>query len=334
MPVKTATPLFFDDLRQKATALLEENHVPPQRYGTAFHLTLPFSDVRELPPSRYIRKEVHTRVLEDLSEENQQQILKTITNPDPYLLWMVSHADQLPVQIINVSPGQKVDAAVSGPELLWIFLEEGSQLTLEQTVTGNEIGINRVFVWQKTDSHFTYWGLRANNSFLTDQMRVQLEGAYASVQVRHLTFGYAKQQSDMEVAAYHQAPQTESNLLVRTAAADKHVSIYRGLIDIAETAKGSKGYQSGNALLLSRKAVVDNLPELAIRTNDVQCSHGVNTTHIDDAALFYIRSRGLSREAARQLAITGFYHDKMDIPHSLSSSLASILDAQAQASHV
>jgi len=131
-------------------------------------------------------------------------------------------------------------------------------------------------------------------------------------------------QSDIEVQVFHEARQTVSDLVVRSAAADKHVAVYRGLIDIAEHAGGSKGYQSGRALLLSRTAVVDNLPELAIKTNDVQCSHGVTTTHIDDEALFYMRSRGLSQNAARQMAMTGFFHDKLSVPQAMGEKLEEI----------
>lgn len=331
MSTGVRTRLRFEDLQEKAAILLELHHIPPQRYGTAFHLTPPFIDVREISPTSVnLRGVKNSKVVKDfggLSDSERKWIFETVTEKDPYLLWQIVNVDSVAARVLNIQEGQTMDVKIEAEGLLFVFLGKDAQLTLEHSVANNELAINRVFVWQEAGSNFNYWGLRSGNDFLTERVQVNLIGRGAVATVRHLTFGKDKQQSDIEVSAYHAAPQTESSLAVRTAAADKHVSVYRGLIDIDERAKGSVGYQQGRALLLSRKAVVDNLPELAIRTNDVKCSHGVNTTHIDDAALFYMRSRGLDRAQARQLAVRGFYHDTMDIPAKMAHELSSTLDS-------
>lgn len=368
MPVKTKTAFDFKTLQAKAAGLLETNYTPPQRYGTAFHLTPPIGDVREIRKLKLeIRNDTDSQISKDfegLSDNEQGKIFETVTEKDPYLLWQVANIDSVAARILNVQEGQRMDVTIDEPGLWYVFLEKDAQVTLEHSViegsltnpqtpsipqpplsplsggglrkirgriTENQgevsLAISRLFVWQEAGSSFTYWGLRAENNFLTERVQVNLVGEGALAKVQHLTFGRGKQQSDIQVSAYHLEPKTESFLAVRTAAVDKHVSVYRGLIDIDEAAKGSVGYQQGRALLLSRGAVVDNLPELAIRTNDVRCSHGVNTTHIDDAALFYMRSRGLDRVQARQLAITGFYHDTMNIPLQMANKLSSVIDS-------
>lgn len=331
MPLKTRVKLGFEGLRQKAASLLEIHYVPPQRYGTAFHLTPPIGDVREIRNRKLeIKNNSDSQISKDfegLSEGERKKIFETVTEKDPYLLWQIANVDSVAARVLRVQEGQVIDVKIDTSGLLYVFLENDARLTLEHNVANNELAISRVFVWQKAGSNFIYWGLRAGNDFLTERMQVNLVGQGAMAKVHHLTFGRGKQQSDIQVSAYHLAPKTESFLAVRTAAVDKHVSVYRGLIDIDETAKGSVGYQQGRALLLSRGAVVDNLPELAIRTNDVRCSHGVNTTHIDDAALFYMRSRGLDRAQGRQLAVRGFYHDTMDIPAKMAHQLSSALDS-------
>ena len=327
------------ELKQKAAGLLENFHTPSQRYGTAFHLTSPFSDVREIKPEPMVPHSARLRGAQHIGEYHWGNILKTLSERDPYLLWLVVHIDNIPARVINAQEGQKMQLNVDGSELMWVFLHKDAKLLIEQNIIGEELSLPRIFVWQEASSEFTYWGLRAENAFLSERLQVHLLGEGATAHVRHLTYGGKPAshpggipstghppgrnagQSDIEVQVFHEARQTVSDLVVRSAAADKHVAVYRGLIDIAEHAGGSKGYQSGRALLLSRTAVVDNLPELAIKTNDVQCSHGVTTTHIDDEALFYMRSRGLSREEARKLAITGFYHDKLEIPPYLAQAL-------------
>lgn len=322
MSVQIQLDTFLQEIQQKAIQLLETFYTSPQRYGTAFHITPPFTDLRQLP----FNSEQGLQELENskLSTEEGNAIVATVDGRDPYLLSQIAHLEKVASRIIKVEAGQHLSVQTNIPEIMWVFLESGAKLTLEQRILEQELALPRIFVWQNERSEFVYWGLRAKNNFLNERIQVRLQGSQASTQIRHLTFGQEKQQADIEVNAYHEAPSTKSDLIVRTAAADRHVAIYRGLIDIEEGARGSKGYQSGRALLLSRKAVVDNLPELAIKTNDVQCSHGVTTTHIDDEALFYMRSRGLSREEARKLAITGFYHDKLEIPDSLAQTLESV----------
>ncbi len=328
MPVQTRTIVDFDELQHRAAELLETYHVPPQRYGTAFHLTVPIQDVREMNIETVGATEENIEIrFNALDEQYKQYIFSTLDSHDPYLLWQVANIHSFPVRVIHVEAGQSVSFQLDQPELTWVFLEKDAQLTVESFVMDTKLALARMFVWQGEGSRFEYWGLRAGNDFLTERLQVNLVGQGATARATHLTFGGDRKQSDLQVSAYHVAPKTESFLAVRTAAADKHVSVYRGLIDIDEAAKGSVGYQQGRALLLSRGAVVDNLPELAIRTNDVRCSHGVNTTHIDDSALFYMRSRGLDKAQARQLAITGFYHDTMDIPAQTTEQLSSILDA-------
>jgi Fe-S cluster assembly protein SufD len=64
--------------------------------------------------------------------------------------------------------------------------------------------------------------------------------------------------------------------------------------------------QSSRNLLLTRKAVVDTLPQLEILADDVKCTHGATVGQLDGEEIFYLRSRGLSEEAARDLLTYAF----------------------------
>lgn len=158
-----------------------------------------------------------------------------------------------------------------------------------------------------------------------EDLQVELVGAGASVKITHIVLGNGKEKSDIKVAVYHKAPETESEVIIRSAVNDQAQLVYRGLIDMAEEARGAKGYQSGKGLLLNRGAVVDILPELKIRNNDVRCSHGVTTTHLDDLALFYLRSRGLDEFNARRLAVLGFLRGGLDLPAEISQRLGRVI---------
>jgi Fe-S cluster assembly protein SufD len=70
-------------------------------------------------------------------------------------------------------------------------------------------------------------------------------------------------------------------------------------------AVGCSGYQQEDTLLISKEASVSSVPDLEILNNDVRCSHGVTTTHIDDLKLFYAKSRGMTNTDAERQFILG-----------------------------
>lgn len=324
---------WLKQTQQRASAQLAQHAAVPQRYGTAFHLTPPWLDARDIPveqfknlsPTLPLSREGATN--SPLDKGELEGIL--LQDNDPYLNWHLSHADQLGLEVIRVPAGTTqamhwhTVAAQSNSRVILLVLEEEAQLDIQDIAQEQSTMIRRLVVVQRTNSQFNYWAVRSGNTFLTEHLTVHLVGSHAKAEVNHLLVGRAQEQTDMAVRIYHEAPDTESNMIVRAAGYDKSLSIYHGLIDVARQARGTSGYQQGRALLLSPTAIADMLPELAIKTNEVRCSHGVSTLHLDDTALFYLRSRGVPEEQARQLAITGFFHQGLSIPESMAKALES-----------
>ena len=82
--------------------------------------------------------------------------------------------------------------------------------------------------------------------------------------------------------------------------------VWNGKAIVHEGADGTDADQANHNLLLSEKAEIDAKPELEIYTDDVKCSHGTTVGQLDEAALFYLRSRGLDRNAAIQVLTHAF----------------------------
>lgn len=313
-------------LQAQARQALDKHHTPPQRYGTAFHLTPPVSDLRKLDPTTVAGVPPNGWQAEfaELPLRYQEQIMG-VDLSDVYLAWQLAHMSAVPVQVLRVPAGQSVSLRLSQAGVSWIFLEEGARLALEDRVVGNELALSRLFVRQKATSTFLYTGLRAANMFLSEKVEVHLAGYGAAATVTHFIYGTGREQADIETRVYHTTPHTQSSVAVRIAGQGNSRSIYRGLIDVDQRAPATEGYQSARGLLLSRQAVIDALPELAIRTNDVRCSHGVALTHLDDVALFYLRSRGLSALQAKEQALLGFFHHQLEVSSSITRQLENIL---------
>ena len=77
-------------------------------------------------------------------------------------------------------------------------------------------------------------------------------------------------------------------------------------------AQKTNAYQSSKNILLSDDATINTKPELEIYADDVKCSHGSSTGKVDEDALFYLRTRGLSEDNARRLLLSAFANDVLN----------------------
>lgn len=121
-----------------------------------------------------------------------------------------------------------------------------------------------------------------------------------------------RQHGDITASVRHAAPHTESAQHFRTVLADKARGVFQGAIHVAQKAQHANGRQLSRALLLSDQAEADHKPELEIFADDVQCNHGSTIGQLDEAALFYLRSRGIEPEAARALLVNAFVAEALD----------------------
>jgi Fe-S cluster assembly protein SufD len=86
----------------------------------------------------------------------------------------------------------------------------------------------------------------------------------------------------------------------------KSRGIWNGKAIVHDGADGTDAEQANHNLLLSKNAEIDAKPELEIYADDVKCSHGTTVGQLDETALFYLRTRGLDRRAARQMLTHAF----------------------------
>jgi Fe-S cluster assembly protein SufD len=85
--------------------------------------------------------------------------------------------------------------------------------------------------------------------------------------------------------------------------------VFNGKVFVRKDAQKTNAYQSNANVLLSEDASINSKPELEIYADDVKCSHGSTTGQLDENALFYLRARGLSESAAKNLLLQAFMED-------------------------
>jgi Fe-S cluster assembly protein SufD len=121
-----------------------------------------------------------------------------------------------------------------------------------------------------------------------------------------------EQHADNTTFIDHAAPESMSRELYKGVLDGTSRGVFQGKILVRRDAQKTDGHQLNKALLLSRGAEIDSKPELEIYADDVKCSHGATAGEIDDAALFYLRSRGIDEDAARGLLIDAFVGEAIE----------------------
>lgn len=121
-----------------------------------------------------------------------------------------------------------------------------------------------------------------------------------------ITFAGKDQYLDTGAQVMHYAPNTYSTIDSKSISKSGGVAIYRGTVDIAENAKGSKSTVSCESLMLDSESRSDTIPTIRIANKDVDLGHEAKIGRIDEEAIFYLMSRGIEEEEAKAMIVRGF----------------------------
>ena len=136
------------------------------------------------------------------------------------------------------------------------------------------------------------------------------EGGELSLYGLYSTHG--TQHVDNHTRIDHARPACTSRELYKGILDGRSRGIFYGNIIVHKDAQKTNAMQTNKNLLLSKDALADSIPGLQILANDVKCKHGSSIGQLDEAAIFYLRSRGLDAEAARALLTYAFAREVVD----------------------
>lgn len=162
----------------------------------------------------------------------------------------------------------------------------------------------RAFVEEEGVMEWVSGSLGSKVTMLYPSSYLQGKGAKAD----HLLLSLAGDGQILDTGAkvFHLAPYTSSRVLAKSVNKSGGKTVFRGLLQVAEGAKGVKGSMRCNALLLDRRSQAETLPILKIKEKDVIVGHEATVGKVGEEQLFYLRSRGLSEEEATGLIVNGF----------------------------
>jgi len=196
-----------------------------------------------------------------------------------------------------------------------IVLEEGA--VVEHYKVQNEaetaFHIALLDVRQGRGSRFSSHSLALGGSTARHEVRVRLESEGAEVTLNGLYMPKNVQHLDNPTTIEHAAPHCTSRELYKGVVDGRGRGSFDGRIIVRPGAFKTDASQTNKNLLLSESAQVDTRPRLEIFADDVKCTHGAAVGQLDEEAVFYLRSRGVPRAAARDLLTYAFASEMLGL---------------------
>jgi Fe-S cluster assembly protein SufD len=139
-----------------------------------------------------------------------------------------------------------------------------------------------------------------------------LNGRGATSRVTGAYFADGTQHLDYDTFQEHIAPDCESDFAFKGALRDEATAVWRGMIRVEKDAQKTNAYQECRNLMLSPTTHAVPIPGLEILANDVRCTHAATVGRVNREDMFYLMSRGLSRQEAERLIVRGFFQEILD----------------------
>ncbi len=183
----------------------------------------------------------------------------------------------------------------------------------------------RVNLLSENTDHFDDLGIHLENNGKAELVQLELGGRKSYIGVRtemvgrkseyYSDTGYicrGESLLDMNFVTNEWGKKVSCNMDASGVLLDRAEKVYRGTVDFKEGAKGAKGFEKENTLLFGSEIINKSVPLILCHEEEVEGDHGATIGRIDEKLLFYIKSRGISDEAAKQLMTEAYINAVTD----------------------
>ena len=192
-----------------------------------------------------------------------------------------------------------------------VFAHE-SLYELEETHTCNT-RISNMYVQQEANSNVVLNNMTLTNGTTRNKTVVKLAGEGANINLCGMAIADKNQRVDNNTLIDHLVPNCTSRELFKYVLDEQAVGAFAGMVLVRPGAQHTDSLQTNANLCATREARMYTQPQLEIYADDVKCSHGSTVGQLDENALFYMRSRGISAKEARLLLMFAFVNDVIDM---------------------
>ncbi|MEM7178290.1 MAG: SufD family Fe-S cluster assembly protein [Pseudomonadota bacterium] len=232
--------------------------------------------------------------------------------------------------VIRVETGAELTLLESGTTsntVMEVVLADGAVFNHIRLQTGERIpSATHIFADVAADAAFKSFTFSADGALTRNEVVMTMSGDQGSGHIAGAVMGQGRSHVDNTVFVTHDAVDCESRQVFKTVLADRAAGVFQGKIYVKPGAQKTDGYQISQAVLLTDGAEFLVKPELEIYADDVACSHGSTTGGLDETALFYLRSRGVSRAEAEAMLVASFVDEA--IAEIADQDLADLMRAE------
>ena len=346
-----STSLYFvvNDMFYKGGEELSSKELRNKELRSNFHPSLPegviVGSLRDYPEliSKYYARLAKT-------SEDAVTALNTMLAQDGMLVYVPKNVKvDRAIQVINILKATPSNAQRQVPDLMvnrrvLIILEEGAEIKmlfcdhaaddrhflttqvieayvgnnasldlycLEETHHKN-VRVSNVYIDQGRDSRVNHNVITLHNGTTRNKLDLTFSGEGAECQCFGCVIADKQQHVDNNTLITHKVPHCTSNELYKYVLDDKAVGAFAGRVLVEHGAQKTVSQMTNQNLTATKEARMYTQPMLEIYADDVKCAHGSTVGQLNDAALFYMRQRGISLQEAKLLLQNAFINEVID----------------------
>jgi Fe-S cluster assembly scaffold protein SufB len=191
-----------------------------------------------------------------------------------------------------------------------LYLQDGARCRLAQLQdwgSGEVYDVSTRFVGVGRDAYCHWLPALLGGHLVRQHLELAVSEPGGDMAFRGLFFAEEQEHLDLFAVDLHETGPSGGDVHWRGAATGESRASFEGLIQIDPGAQQTHTYLQIHSMMLSPKARVDAIPSVLVSADDVSASHGGTVGELDEAAIFYMQTRGLDRPSAVRVIVEGFF---------------------------
>ena len=244
--------------------------------------------------------------------ENPIQVVYVIDEPGTaqyaHTLGVVGEFSECYLREYDVAPDFEGQALHAGG--FELYCQAGSQVKLahfQDWGSGEVYDISTKRVEIGRDAHCSWVPIHLGGHLTKQTLDIITAEKGSDMRHNGLYFTEGTEHLDLFTTDLHEQGNTTGDTVWKGALTGESRASYEGLIHIVEGAQQTNTYLQTHSMLLSPKAKADAIPSLIVKTDDVSASHGGTVGEVDEDQVFYMMTRGISRQEAIRILVEGYF---------------------------
>lgn len=195
-----------------------------------------------------------------------------------------------------------------------IWLDDNAQINHTRMQRDNQSAfhVGKTAVSQARNSRYTCTALSLGAKLARHHLEIYQTGEQTETTLNGLTVLRGEQVGDTHSTIALTKPYGTTRQIHKCIVDDRGHAIFNGKVFVPKAAQLTDAGQLNRNLLLSPKARVDTKPQLEIVADNVKCTHGATVGQLETDEIFYLQSRGIDADSARQLLVHAFAYEIID----------------------